>query len=117
MLNKRHAAAQKVARHLKPTERAIVASMRSTAELTLAIIAAREEAGVAISLGAEALTHNAEAGVVLATAWSRTIATHQALRRDQHEAGLDAFSYGDNDTCVKILIPSSDLADTQVAAA
>lgn len=116
MLNQRHSAAQKVAAHLFPAERDINASMRRTAELTLAILDARAEARVNVTLGVDALRHNAQAGVSLAEAWGSMVLTHKALRQDQHEAGLDAVSYGDNDQCVEIFIPGAHLSSVATAA-
>lgn len=101
MLNDRLSAARKVAQTLIPAERNLDASLRSNAELTLAMLAAREEARLPLSIASDALRHNAEANVALAQAWSSTAQLHTALRAVQHDIGLDAFKawFGDNSTC------------------
>ena len=101
MLNDRLSAARKVAQTLIPAERNLDASLRSNAELTLAMLAAREEARLPLSIASDALRHNAEANVALVQAWSSTAQLHTALRAVQHDIGLDAFKawFGDNSTC------------------
>lgn len=101
MLNDRLSAARKVAQTLIPAERNLDASLRSNAELTLAMLAAREEARLPLSIASDALRHNAEASVALVQAWSSTAQLHSALRAVQHDIGLDAFKawFGDNSPC------------------
>jgi hypothetical protein len=101
MLNDRLSAARKVAQILIPAERNLDASLRSNAELTLAMLAAREEARLPLSIASDALRHNADANVALAQAWSHVALVHGALRSVQHDVGLDGFKawFGDQLPC------------------
>ncbi len=101
MLNDRLSAARKVAQTLIPAERNLDASLRSNAELTLAMLAAREEARLPLSIASDALRHNADANVALAQAWSHIALVHGALRTVQHDVGLDGFRawFGDQAPC------------------
>ncbi|MFA6113575.1 MAG: hypothetical protein WC729_06270 [Sphingomonas sp.] len=101
MLNDRLSAARKVAQILIPAERNLDASLRSNAELTLAMLAAREEARLPLSIASDALRHNADANVALAQAWSSIALVHGALRTVQRDIGLDGFKawFGDQIPC------------------
>jgi len=101
MLNDRLSAARKVAQTLIPAERNLDASLRSNAELTLAMLAAREEARLPLSIASDALRHNADANVALAQAWSSIALVHGALRAAQRDVGLDGVKawFGDNTPC------------------
>lgn len=95
MLNQRHAAAQKVAAHLMPAEDDLQNSIVRNAQLQIAIVEARRDAGVPKNIGTEALVHLAGVSQSLAQAWRGMIEAHHALHEDQRLSGLGAFAYGD----------------------
>jgi len=118
MLNDRLSAARKVAQTLIPAERNLDASLRSNAELTLAMLAAREEARLPLSIASDALRHNADANVALAQAWSSTALVHGALRTAQHDIGLDGVKawFGDQTPCEEASIGPAKLVSIATAA-
>jgi hypothetical protein len=118
MLNDRLSAARKVAQSLIPAERNLGASLRSNAELTLAMLAAREEACLPLSVASDALRHNAEANVALVQAWSSTALLHGALRAAQRDIGLDGFTawFGDQLPCDEGATGSSTVVPFGTAA-
>ena len=108
MLNRRHAAAQKVAAHLFPAEENLQDTISDNLRLQLAIVEARRESGVRKNLGSDALLHLADTGRALASAWQSMLAAHASLHDDQRQAGLSAFTYGDNDQTPKFGEPTGD---------
>lgn len=95
MLNRRHAAAQKVAARLHPIERTIEAQIVDTAQLTIAMIQARKEARIPFMTGQAALEKVLATSAHLAAA-RRTIGeAHAELNTVQHDIGLGQFAYGD----------------------
>jgi hypothetical protein len=118
MLNDRLSAARKVVQTLIPAERNLDASLRSNAELTLAMLAAREEARLPLSIASDALRHNANANVALAQAWSSIALVHGALRTAQHDIGLDGFKawFGDQTPCEEGSIGPATVVSIATAA-
>lgn len=119
MLNDRLSAARKVAQILIPAERNLDASLRSNAELTLAMLSAREEARLPLSIASDALRHNADANVALAKAWSSIALVHGALRTAQRDVGLDGFKawFGDQIPCDEAATGASVVVPIGTAAA
>ncbi|CUS44125.1 MAG: hypothetical protein V4610_07035 [Pseudomonadota bacterium] len=118
MLNDRLSAARKVAQTLIPAERNLDASLRSNAELTLAMLAAREEARLPLSIASDALRHNADANVALAKAWSSIALVHGALRAAQHDVGLDGVKawFGDQSLCEDTALGTGTVVSISTAA-
>ncbi|MFA5989942.1 MAG: hypothetical protein WC803_10100 [Sphingomonas sp.] len=116
MLNHRHAAAQKVAAHLMPTETDVQSAIVANARLQIAIVEARQEARAPKNLGVLALVHLADSAKHLAGAWQAMVEAHSALHEDQRLAGLRTFNYGDfQETPSKL--PSGAIEDQDLRAA
>jgi hypothetical protein len=99
MLQKRLNAARTVADALGPAETDIETAIASTGRLITAIVDARREAGVAISLGQDSLGALGKTLEDLVAARGNIIVAHAALAEDRIGAGLSAYGMGDVSDC------------------
>jgi hypothetical protein len=99
MLNERLKAAGMVADQLIPAERSIDASIERNASLTLAMLAARSEAGLPFSVGQDALDHVITANTHLIQARRAFVDAHRALAETRDRIGLRTRAFGDNSQC------------------
>jgi len=95
MLNKRRAAAMKVAESLFAAEEAIDAALARAAELNGALVAARFEAHLSAIVAQPAFEGAAAALSALARARGDIVETHKQLSEAQVQIGLRTVSFGD----------------------
>jgi hypothetical protein len=95
MLKDRRAAAMKVAESLFAAEEAIDLALARAAELTGAMVSARNEANLSATVGQEAFEGSAAAFAALARARADIVETHKRLSETQVQIGLRAVSFGD----------------------
>jgi hypothetical protein len=115
MLNERLKAAGMVADHLAPAERSVDVSIERGASLTLAMLAARSEAGLPFAVGQEAFDHVIEANAHLVQARRAFVEVHRALAETRDRIGLRTHAFGDNSPCPDARFPISPQLDEQPA--
>jgi hypothetical protein len=95
MLNKRRAAAERVAKLLGAAETAIDQALTCAAELNAALPAARTEAGLSAVVGQDALDGAAGVYAKLVKARRGIVETHRRLDQTKTQIGLGTIAIGD----------------------
>lgn len=94
MLKQRRAAAEKVAKVLHGAEAAVDGALVEAAALVGTLPVARMEAGLAATIGQEAIERAMEALGALTEARAKLVAAHEALYEVQQRMGLRELNFG-----------------------
>ena len=94
MLNQRRKAGRHVAQNLFQAETDIDKAICSAAGLMVAMLTARQEAGLSATIGQDAMAKTARIVAALVEGREQIVATHHELDATRKQIGLDASDYG-----------------------